>query len=69
MKRSDLRVEISTLGRETRTLMEKVRSGFISSTTSTKSTWTVAETMPKAVDSKIIQVNTQLGKKLKTKNI
>ena len=49
--------------------MEKVRSGFISSTTSTKSTWTVAETMPKAVDSKIIQFNTQLGKKLKTKNI
>ena len=49
--------------------MEKVRSRFISSTTSTESTWTFAETMPKAMDSKIIQVNTQLGKKLKTKNI
>ena len=49
--------------------MKKVGSRFISSTTSTKSTWTVAETMPKAVDSKIIQFNTQLGKKLKTKNI
>ena len=49
--------------------MEKVRSRFISSTTSTESTWTVAETMPKTMDSKIIQINTQLGKKLKTKNI
>ena len=49
--------------------MKKMRSRFVSSTTSTDSTRTVAETMSKAMDSKIIQVNTKLGKKLKTKHI
>ena len=49
--------------------MKKVGSRFISSTTSTKSARTIAESMTKTVNSKIIQVNTQLGEKLKAKDI
>ena len=41
--------------------MKKMRSRFISSTTSTESTRTVSEPMPKAMDSEIIQINTKLG--------